>query len=185
MLVFIILLDLFLINTQYTDADLFAERSVKGNKFSITVLNFFARNTVNNNSASYLYKTVGILPDGYDLAAARIKRDGNVSFKYRLRAIKTNGEDALCNNLNLQVLKRNLTKIFSGKLMDLVIDSQINSDDLEDWIFFLSLDQKDAVLKNKICEFSFDFKTYRNNPDEKGGIFAQRTITNVVSSGNW
>lgn len=184
-LISLILLGVFLINTQYTDADIFAERSVTKNKFSAKTLNFFARNTVNNSATNYLYKTLDILPGGYDLAAVKIKRDGNVNFKYHLKVTKTNGEDELCNNLNLQVLKRNFTQIFSDKLINLAIDSQINNDNPEDWIFFLSFDQNDIALKNKICEFNFDFKTYRNDPNEQGGIFAQRIITNIVSSGNW
>lgn len=184
-LISLMLLGIFLINTQYTDADIFAERNVKNNKFSATALNFFAGNTVNNSSASYLYKTIGILPDGYDFEAIRIKRDENFNFKYHLKAIKANGDNALCDSLNLQVLKRDLTKVFSGKLINLSIDSEISTNNREDWIFLLSLDQDDTNLKNKICEFSFDFKTFRINSSEKGGIFAQRIITNIVSSGNW
>ena len=184
-LAFIMMLGVFLINTQYTDADIFAERNVKMNKFSATVLNFFAKNTFNNTNVNYLYKTVGILPGGYDLAAVKIKRDGNVQFKYSLKTVKTNGEDILCNGLNIQVLKKDLTQIFSGRLMNLSINSAINNDSPEDWIFFISMDQSDNSLKNKICEFNFDYKTYRNNPNENGGIFAQRIINNIVSSGGW
>lgn len=183
--VFLMTLGVFLISTQYTDADIFAERNIKKNKFSVTVLNFYARTTFNNTEVDYLYKTAGMLPGGYDLGAVKIKRDGSVQFKYSLKTVKNNGDDILCNSLNIQVLKKNLMQIFSGKLMNLSINSEIIDDNPEDWIFLISMDQSDDSLRNKICEFNFNFKTYRDNPNEKGGIFAQRIIGNMVSSGGW
>lgn len=63
--------------------------------------------------------------------------------------------------------------------------SNFKNTDSTDFIYFISLDEKDQKLKNKICEFNFIFKTYRDNPNEQGGIFAQRLISNVISSGNW
>lgn len=183
--IFILFLGTFLINTQYTDADIFAEREVVANKFSMISLNFFVKNTINNSEINNLYNLIGIVPGGYDLAALKIKRDGKMNFKYQLKTQKLNGDDTFCSSLNLAVLKRDFTIVYTGKLLDLKLNSQINDKDFEDWIFFLSLDQDGANLKNKICEFNFSLKTYRNNPDEKGGIYAQRLISNVVSSGNW
>ncbi len=184
-LVSVMLMGVFLVNTGATDADIFAERNVRSNKFSATVMNFFAKSTINNSATSDLYKTVGILPGGYDFSAVKIKRDGNANLKYHFKVVKTNGDETLCNNLNLQILKRDLTTVSSGGLMNSSVDSQITSDNPEDWIFLLSLDQNDSALAGKVCQFDFDFKTYRNNPSEQGGIFAQRTIANMVSSGSW
>lgn len=183
-LVCTMLVGLFLFNTQYTDADIFAERNVVNNRFSAKTMNFFVKNTVNNSDVNYLYKTTGIIPGGYDLTAAKIKKDGDVSFKYQLKAVKTNGDDGFCNSLNIQVLRRNLSMIYSGNLLSMVLNSQIE-DNPEDWIFLLSFDRNEPLFQNKICEFNFNFKTYRNNPNETGGIFAQRIVGNVASSGSW
>ncbi len=185
LLIFLILLGVFLLNTQYTDADIFAERDVRNNSFKAASLNFFARNSVNNSAVESMYKTIGIIPEGYDFGAVKLKRDGNASFKYILRSIRTNGDENFCNNLTLQVLKRNLTSAYQGRLMDLSIEAGINNDNVSDWIFLLSLDNGGNDLKNKICEFNLEFKTFRNSPSETTGIFARRILTNVVSSSTW
>lgn len=185
LLIFLLLLGIFLLNTQYTDADIFAERDVRNNSFKAASLNFFARNSVNNSSAEGMYKTIGIIPEGYDFGAVKLKRDGNASFKYLLKSSRTNGDENFCNNLTLQVLKRNLTSVYQGRLMDLTVEASINNDNVSDWIFLLSLDHGGNDLKNKICEFNLEFKTFRNSPSENTGIFARRILTNVVSSGTW
>lgn len=184
-LIFAILLGIFLLNTQYTTADIFAERNIRNNSFKAASLNFFSRNPVNNSSVEYIFKTVGVVPEGYDLGGVKLKRDGNVSFKYYLRAVRTNGDENFCNNLTLQVLKRNLTSAYQGKLMDLGVEASINDDNVSDWIFLLSLNNNSDNLKNKICEFNLEFKTFRNNHAENSGIHAKRILTNVVSSGTW
>jgi len=184
-LVFLILLSLFLINTHYTDADIFAERMVQKNRFSMTTVDFSARHSANNSSISYLFRTIGLQPGGFDLGAVKIKKEGALSFKYHIKIVKTNGDDKFCNALHVQVLKRDLTSKYQGKLMNLGIDSSLNNSTPEDWIFFIGLDDNDGMLKNKICEFTIVFKTWRTQPDEENGIYAERKLSNVISSGNW
>ncbi len=179
-----ILLGIFLINTQYTDADLFAERNIKNNKFVAITLNFSAKNTVNGGVTSYLFKTLGLAPDGYDLGAVRIKKEGSRGFKYHLKAVKTNGDESFCNALNITVLQRNWSQRYSGSLLDMAINSEINNDSPEDWILFVGLD-KNSNQTNKLCEFNLEFRTYKISPDEQAGIYAQRKIANSISSGNW
>jgi len=179
---FLILLYFFLIKTGYTDADIFAERVVSHNKFSALSLDFSTRSSFNNSPATSLFHSLGIQPGGFDLAAARVKAETDTKFRYRLRSVKTNGDDLFCGKLHLKVFNRNFFEVFNGSLLDLSLTT-INSDP-RDFIFFVSLDDQDAALKNKICEFNFDFRTFRVTPDEQGGIFAQRLIGNVISSGN-
>lgn len=182
---FLILLYFFLIRTDYTDADIFAERIVRQNRFSAKTLDFSTRTSFNNNPITSLFSSLGLQPGGFDLGAVRIKREAGGDFKYYLRAVKTNGDDLLCSRLKLEVYSRNFFKIYGGRLLDLELDSQISNDDPEDWIFFISLDDYEASLKNNICEFDFIFRTYRRDFSESGGIFAQRTIRNIISSGSW
>ncbi len=183
--VFLMLLYVFLIKTDYTDADIFAERVVSNNKFSAISLDFSTRNSFNNSSIANLFHSLGIQPGGFDLAAARIKAETGADFKYRLKTVKTNGDDFFCGRLKVKVFNRSFFEIFNGSLMDLSINSNFANSNPKDFIFFVSLDEQDQELKNKICEFDFDLKTYRDNPDEQGGIFARRLIGNVVSSGSW
>lgn len=183
-LIISILLGIFLFNTQYTDADLFAERIISHNIFSAITLDFSSKNTINGTAIPFLFKTLGLLPDGYDMGAIRIKKNGKLGFKYRIKTVKKNGDDSFCNALNLTVLKRNWSQVFSGRLIDMSIDSEINSDEAQDWIFIVALD-KSSNLKNKLCEFDFEFKTYSVNPQDSGGIYAKRVVSNSVSSGSW
>lgn len=185
LLVFILFLGVFLLNTQYTDADIFAERDVRNNTFKAASINFFARSSINNMGIINIFNTIGLIPEGYDFGAVKLKRDGNITFKYRLSSKITNGDETFCNNLNLKVLKRNLAEIYSGKMTDVSLQAEITNDGISDWIFLLSLDQTGDNLKNKICEFNLVFKTYRNSPAENGGLYARRVLTNVVSSGTW
>jgi len=184
-LVFSLFMSIFLINTNYTDADIFAERKVQQNRFSMTTVDFSACHSANNSVVSFIFRTIGLQPDGFDLGAIKIKKEGKLNFKYHIKAVKTNGDDNFCNALDIQALQRNLVSKYQGKLMALNINSNIESSTPEDWIFFISLDNNDETLQNKICEFNLYFTTWRNQPDEKKGIYAQRIISNVVSSGNW
>ncbi len=183
--VFLILLYVFLVKTSYTDADIFAERTVSANKFSAITLDFSVRNSFNNSLITSLFSSLGIQPSGFDLGAAKIKSETNNKFKYQVKTVKTNGDDLFCARLNVQVFDRNFFKVWSGSLLNLNFTSRFVNLNPKDFIFFVSLDDQDSELKNKICEFNFSLKTYRNNPDEQGGIFAERLINNVISSGNW
>ena len=71
-------LALFLLNTGHTDADLFAERIVNNNHFSATTLSFSQRHTANNSYIDQLFRTINIQPEGFDLGAVRIKKDGKL-----------------------------------------------------------------------------------------------------------
>jgi hypothetical protein len=185
LLLFMILLYSFLSNTGYTDADIFAERVVSQNKFSAMTLDFSTKNSFNNSPVNSLFHSLGIQPGGFDLGSIRLKNESNGKAKYYLKTVQTNGDDNFCKNLHLKILNRNFLPIFSGNLLDASLTSSLDGSKMKDYIFFISLDDNDSSLQNKICEFNFDFHTYHENPDEQGGIFAQRLVGNVISSGNW
>jgi len=174
----------FLANTNYTDADIFAERIVKKSKFSMSTLSFSQRHTANNTNISGLFSIYGILPDGFDVKAVRIKKDGQLYFKYRIKFIKTGGDDSFCNALNVRLWNR-YTEKYQGRLVDFAVDSTISSNNSDDWIIFLSLDTDDKTLVNKSCDFNIDFRSWRNQPDETSGIFSHTVLGNNVTSGVW
>lgn len=183
-LIIILCFGILLRFTDHTDADIFAQRIVRSNRFSATTLSFSERNTANNTYISQLFITNGLQPQGFDLEAVRIKKDGKLNFKYRVKVIKVNGDDNFCSNLNLEVMREGIFK-YKGKLMDFILDDNINNEIPQDWIFFVGLENNDAVLQNNICEFNFYFRTWRVNPDEKGGFFSERLLSNSIIAGNW
>lgn len=183
--IFVMLLYIFVIKSGYTSADIFADRIVRNNRFSATSVDFSTRSSFNDSTVISLFHSLGIQPGGFDIGAVKVRAETDTKFKYRLKVIKTNGDDYFCNRLQVGVFNRNLTNITGGSLTNLFLTSSFANMAAKDYIFFVSLDEDSPSLKNKICEFSLDFRTYKNSPDEKGGIFAERIINNVVSSGEW
>lgn len=179
-----LLLYIFLINSQFTDADIFAERIVEQNILKAITLDFSTRETYNNNINTKLFNSFGFLPNGFDVASVLIKNESSSHFKYHLKTIKLSGHDELCNNLELNIFNSNFKNLYSGKLLNLNLNSEINEYSQESYIFLISLNDNNN-LQSKICEFDFNFRTYRQNTNETGGIFAQRKLNNVITSGNW
>jgi len=185
LLLFLLCLSNFLISTSYTDADIFAERVVPKNRFSMASLDILTRHSSNNSVINFVFHTLGLQPGGFDLGAVKVKKGGTLDTKYHLKVLKTEGSDAFCNALKIEVLQKNLEVKYRGKLMDLNIDSESKAGPPESWIFVVSLDNTDDSLQDRVCEFSFIFRTWRTEPDEKKGIYAERVLNNVISSGNW
>lgn len=129
---------------------------------------------------------MGLLPGGFDIKAVRIKKDGRMSFKYHMKAVKKAGDDILCNSLNIEVFPKGGGVKYQGNLMNLSINSTISDQGIDNWIFLLSLDDDNINLKNKSCEFELVVNTYRNNPNENPyGFRATRSLYNNIIAGNW
>ncbi len=184
-LLFLIFFGSFLITTSYTDADLTAERMILQNRFVAIVMNFLSQNTANNTPLSTLLRTTSLQPGGFDVSSLRIRSGGQTGLKYALKVVKINGDDAFCRALRLRTFHRDLASRYEGGLMDLNITSTIDDTTPEDWIFILSLDDSNTGLQNKLCEFNFVVRTYRGSPNESGGIYAERKVSNIISSGSW
>ncbi|NCB21092.1 MAG: hypothetical protein EOM88_04200 [Clostridia bacterium] len=184
-LVLLMLTYVFFVHTDYTDADIFAERVVAANRITAISLDFFVKSSLNNQISNRLFHSSGIGPGGFDLGALRLMTNNEKKFNYRLKVEKLNGDDYLCNNLNLKIFDRNFFALYNGPLLSTAINSRLVKDDLTDYIFFISLDNSDPALMNKICEFNFNFRTYNKNQTEDKGIFAERLINNLISSGSW
>lgn len=182
---FSIFLYIFLVQSHYTTADVFAERVVSQNKLRAMTLDISAQTSFNNNPLTSLFHSMGILPDGFDLGAVRVRGQSSTNFKYNMRAVKVSGDDSFCDKLDLEVQSRSQGKIYSGALFDFSRNSALPNGQPEDWIFFVGLADGHPDLKNKICEFNFNMRTFRSDPEERGGIFAERLVRNVVSSGTW
>jgi len=186
MLGIIMLMGLWFLKTDLTSADLVAERKISGNKFSITTLSFVNIHTANFQQLINFFTTEGIVPGGFDARTVRIEKDGELDVKYSLQVVKRGGDDILCNSLDLSIIRRDLTEIYNGTLMNLSVQDTLSDGDLEEWVIFLSLNTGDEELKLKDCSFDLYMRTYRNEPGEKiTGIHATRTLKSDITSGSW
>jgi len=186
MLCILIGLGLWMLHTGTTSADLVAERKVQGNTFSMTTLSFVDIDTANFAQLINFFTTSGIVPGGFDARTVRIEKDGELDVQYNLQVIKTGGDDPFCQALELQIVRRDLTEVYNGKLLDLSIQDRLMDGDIEEWIFFLSFNDTFENLKQKSCNFDVYMRTYRNDPHEEiKGIHAKRTLKNTVTSGTW
>jgi hypothetical protein len=186
MLFMLLALSLWALQTKYTSADLVAERKVAGNTFSVTTLSFANISTANFNQLVQFFATDGLVPGGFDAKTVRIEKQGEMDVQYSLQVLKKGGDNIFCKALDLQIVKRDLTEIYNGKLMDISLKQKLSNDDFEEWIFMISLNQSEEAYKAKDCQFDIYMRTYRNDPSEKiSGIYATRTLTNFIKSGSW
>src|SRR3989339_1392906 len=184
MLLLMMSMGLWMLKTHATSADLVAERKVQGNHFSITTLSFININTANFSQLISFFNTDGIVPGGFDAKTIRIEKDGKMHVQYSLLTIERGGNTNFCHTLDLQIVRRDLTEVYNGKLMNLSLQDNLQDGDIEEWILFLSLSASDDSLKNKQCDFDLYMRTYRNSPGENfKGIHAKRTLTSTVTSG--
>jgi len=177
----VFLISIFLTYTLYTSADLRAQRIIPVT-FTATTLSFDQQHTANQAPLDSLFNTNGIRPGGFDVKAIRIQKTGKMNMKYHLSMVKTGGSDPFCNELQLQVLYKGSQK-YLGKLKDVAINSELKGTERDDWIFFVSFDNENVSLKNKNCEFDFQFKTYRLDPSEQpSGFYAIKKLSNTITS---
>ena len=180
----ILIVGLLLSFSGFTDADLVAERLVKGNFFEMTTLSFGSLHTANFSKLPYLFNTSGFKPGGFDIKAVKIKKEGKMDFHYRISASLS--PSPLCDAFNFKIFDQGFREKYSGKLKDLAFDSQIPETGEEIWILLLELPQNTpSSLQNQSCEFDLIFKTWRNNPQEQGGFYAERVLKNTLTSGAW
>lgn len=184
-LVFLMLLANWLLRTEATSADIFAERRVAGNALKATTLSLSAASTVTNAKVPNLFETAGLEPQGFDLAALRVRNEGAIALRYRLAA-KINSSDATaCDKLTVRVLRQGEEK-YRGSLGGLSLLSSLDQKGRDDWVFFVGLDTDEAGLKGKRCDFDLAVNTYRVSPDEKpSGFFARLRVSNSFILGTW
>ena len=175
---------LVLINTERTDADLVAERRQQDNTFAATTLSFSNRNTANFDVVSWFFTTNHLQPNGYDLHALRVQKDGEMEFNYDIRVTNTN-TDALCNSLELTILK-DFQEVYKGALSATHIERSISKEGFDDLIFMVKLKSNEASLRQKQCNFTLAMKTFKKSSDEKEeGLWAKQELQNSVQTGTW
>lgn len=161
----------------YTSADLSANKTIVGNKLTATTLAFSTRNTFNESVISQSFITYGLVNNGFDIRALRIKKEGELASPYSIKTENIGGDDSACKALNVSIMK-DYKLIFNGPLNSLDQSSIIN-DNPDDWIIFINLSKNNQDNKNKSCNFNFVFNTKLN--DKPGGFSDSHFITNNIT----
>jgi len=186
MLLLVMGMGLWMLRTHATSADLVAERKVSGNRFSITTLSFVNIHTANFSQLISFFNTQGIVPGGFDAKTVRVEKDGKMDVQYSLQSVERGGNSDFCNTLDLQIVRRDLSEVYNGRLMSMSVQDTLQDGDIEEWIFFVSLSDSNEAMKEQQCDFDLYMRTYRNSPGEDlKGIHAKRTLTSTITSGTW
>lgn len=149
-----------------------------GNNLSTTTLDFSLTSSSFNISS--------FKPGDNASASAQIKKDGALDFNYNISAVKTGGDDNLCNALQIEAKLDGVTK-YSGGLMglSLVPVLTIGGSGQDDWTFILTLASSDASLQDKSCNFNIFYKGWQTDSDGTWGFMDEELVGNNVASGNW
>lgn len=180
-LILIVLLGIFLMRTQKTAADIFDEETITGNKLTTTTLEISVRNSASFSKETFFFQISGMKKDGFDIRGLRIKKDGKMNFNYRLKTDIKNESGTLCHNLNLSMYNTSLQKITDGKLSGFLIDRDMSSSGIDDWIFLIELDS-DQPSGTSQCNFDIVITTWRTSADEQGGFYDKKILQNTITA---
>lgn len=177
--VFILFITLF---TNTTSADINDEEIIPNNVFKATTLDFSNRSTISSNPSSILFQTIGLITGGLDVAAIRVKKDGKMDFNYNL-TVEPTLDSLLCQSLSLKVIKDN-EFIYQNKLTQLDLN-QFLTDQVDDYVFILSLPTSVENLSNLNCQFDFVFTTTKSGLPKTVGFTDEERVVNFISTGSW
>jgi len=173
-----------LATARFTDADFLDREDIFDNVFQALTLDFSNLNTANLTEKSLLFNIFGLQPSGFTLESVRIKQQAELGFTYQVVVEQTIGNPALCQALQLRVM-RDWQVLYEGSLMGFNYSSSLASDDTwQDLVFMLSLPaQAPPDLANQTCGFNMYVTTLSG---EQGSPFTdQEVLTSQVQTGSW
>ncbi len=176
--ILVLAIGIILIQSKFTDADFIVKKFLNDNLFKATTLDFSNRQTANELPTSTLFNITGIMSGGFETASARIKKEGEMQFNYKISPQFTNSS-ILCEQLRISIYNRQLQQLYSGELVSLNLLSKVE-DNHYDLIFIISLDTD--VGKNKRCDFNLIIETIDSNNNLKKGFWDEEILQNFISS---
>lgn len=168
--------------TEMTDADLSVEKIVANNRIRATTLELGSQSTVNRQPINLWFQTVGLLPDGFDVRAVKIKNIGELDYKISGGYQQIGGSEMACSQLNLKLINLAGQVKYDGKANQFNWELELKSGDEENLIGILQL--KGGGGQNLSCQFDLVFKTKRPNQGESGGFKDEKRLTNLVTLAN-
>lgn len=156
-----------------------------GNNLTVTTLDFSLHETDNTPLISPLFNISSFKPGDTASESARIKKDGDLDFKYNIPAVKTSGDDNLCNALQIEAKLDGVSK-YSGNLMSLGLAPPVTiTSGQDDWTFILTLANSDASLQNRSCSFDIVYRGWQTDSDGTWGFGDEELVGSSVASGYW
>lgn len=177
----LVLIPLSLVFTKTTDADMIDSKTIPNNKWEATTLDFSNRDTANDQVTNLLFNTSGLVRGGFAVKSIRVKKDGQLNFKYQIMSSMTAGDKNLCDNLNID-LYRNWIKVKSNVVDSFSYEIALSSEGIDDWVMVTRLLGDEKQLMGKECDFELKFSTVT---DQVGGFFAERSLENRITTGSW
>ena len=108
----------------------------------------------------------------------------SIPFQYKIKTVKTSGDDDFCNALDL-VATRESFELYDGDLMsfDLTPPVAIGGDNIDDWIFEVTLPDGSGPFDGASCEFRFDVDGWQIGfPDGLSGFSDHEELENIIES---
>lgn len=109
---------------------------------------------------------------------------GSMSFQYKIKTVKTSGDDAFCDALQL-VAKRESIELYNDGLtsFDLTPSVEIGGDGQDDWTFEVKLPTGSGPFDEESCEFRFDVDGWQIEfPDGLSGFNDHEELENILES---
>ena len=129
----------------------------------------------------------GITPGtGSGTGSVTVSNSGSVAADYRLKFVKTGGDDAFCDALNLTASKGS-TQVYNGSLSALnIFGGTLTSAGTHDWRFVVSLPTgAPDSLSGKSCTFDIEFAA-RQSGLSTGGFSDKEVLgDSIVNAGTW
>lgn len=173
-----------LASARFTDADFLDREDLADNIFEATTLDFANRDTANLTEKSLFFNIFGLQPTGFAVESVRIKKEGNLGFTYQVVVEQTLGNPALCQALQLRVM-RNWQLVYEGSVMAFNYSGAlIEENEWHDLVMSLGLpDDAPSDLANQNCGFNIYITTMSG---EQGSPFTdQEVLTSQIQTGGW
>ncbi len=115
-----------------------------------------------------------------------LANQGSLGFQYNASAVKTGGNNALCNALDLEAKLDGAVKYpYSGSstgLLEFNLENPVEFSDPENWEFVVTLTSNDPDLQGEICNFNFVFE---GSQIGGSGFSDREIIESSVKVGYW
>lgn len=157
-----------------------------GNVFSASNLDLTLRDVSNVVLTGLLFDEDDFGPGSEETGLVRLKNDGSLDATYGTWSVKTGGDTGLCDALQLEA-EVDGSPVYDGSLTGFNEDpvGTLLSGASDDWDFGLSLDDDDAALSDKTCEFDLVFKGWQTDSDGTWGFTDTELVSNEVTTDIW
>lgn len=171
--------DIGIANAAYTDNEISSSNIIGTNTLDISL-----KDTDNLNLTVPLFNNLQLSPTAEINQTLKIKKEGNLDFKYKLELINLTGNNTLCSGLDLELFQDS-NLVYSSNLIGIKNQSFTISDSLDALQFKVSI-PTDSSLQNKNCGFDIKFTAWQSNLSQGEGYSdTETTLTNSVYTLGW